>query len=95
MEKTGLTYIKAVEIFEYRKNNDKYWNGAKLHQQVINKALLIAKALYPGYLLLFFFDNAISHSVYAKNTLQVKDMNKNAGGQQPRLCNTWFYYHDI
>ena len=62
---------------------------------MVNKALPIAEALYPGYSLLFLFDNATSHSVYAKDVLQVKDMNKGAGGQQPRLRNGWFYRHGI
>lgn len=70
-----------MEIFKYKKNNDRYQDRAKLHQQVVNKSLPIVKAIYPGYSLLFFFDNAINHFVYAKNALQVKDINKNAGGQ--------------
>lgn len=53
--------------------------------------LPIAKALYPGYSLLFLFDNATSHSVYAKDALQVKNINKSCKGQQPVLCNRWFY----
>ena len=39
-------HTEAVEVFEYEKNNDGYWDGAKLHQQVVNKALPIAEALY-------------------------------------------------
>ena len=31
IEKTVLMHIESVEIFEYRKNNDGYWDGAKLH----------------------------------------------------------------
>ena len=93
IEKVGLTHTEAVENFEYGKNNDGYLDGAKLYQQVVNKALPIAEALYPGYSLLFLFDNATSHSVYAKDALQVKDMNKSVGGQQPGLCNGWFYNH--
>ena len=38
-----LQEIESVEIFEYRKNEDGYWDGAK---QVVNKALSIAEALY-------------------------------------------------
>ena len=53
LELTGLSHSEAVEIFEYRKNNDGYWDGAKLHQQVVNKALPIAKVLFPGYSLYF------------------------------------------
>lgn len=78
-----------MEIFEYGKNNDGYWNGAKLHKQVVNKALLIMKALYPRYSLLYLFDNPINHSIYAKDVLQVKDINKGCGGKQPVLRNGW------
>ena len=46
---------------------------------MVNKALFIAEALYLNYSPLFFFDNATSHSVYVKDVLQVKDMNKGTG----------------
>lgn len=95
LEKTGFIHIETVEIFEYGKNNDRYWDRAKLHQQVINKALPIAEAFYPSYSLLFLFDNATNHSIYIKDVLQVKDINKGAGGQQLQLCNRWFYCHSI
>ncbi len=58
-----------MKISKYRINNDGYWDGAKLHKQVVEKALPIIEALYPGYSLCFLFDNAISHSVYAKDVL--------------------------
>lgn len=95
MEKTSLMHTEAVEVFEYEKNNNSYWDGAKLHQQVVNKALSTAEALYPGYSLLCFFDNTTSRSVYAKNVLQVKDMNKDIGDQQPQLRNGWFNCGDV
>lgn len=88
--RTGLTHTEDVKIFEYGKNNNGYWDGAKLHQQVVNKALPIAEALYPGYSLLFLFDNATSHLVYAKDALQVHKMNKGPGGQQAQLRNGWY-----
>ncbi len=69
IQQTRLTITKAVEIFEYRKNNDGYWNEARLHKQVVEKALPITEALYPRYSLCFLFDNATSHSVYAKDAL--------------------------
>lgn len=90
MNNTGLTSEKAVEIFEYRKNNDGYWDKVKLHKQVVNKALPVAEALYLAYSLLFFFDNATSHSVYAKDALQARKMNKNIRENQKQLCNGWF-----
>ena len=59
-----------------------YSTEEHLLDQIINKALPIAESLYPGYKLLFMFDNAISHSIYAKNALQFAQMNKEQGGQQ-------------
>lgn len=76
---------KAGEIFEYEKNNNRYWNGAKLHQQVVYKALLIAKAFFLGYLFFYLFDNAKCHLVYTKDVLQVQDINKRSGGKQSSL----------
>ena len=77
-------------MFKYGKNNDGYWNGAKLHKQIVNKALPIAEALYPGYSLLFLFDNATSHSIYAKDALQVQEMNKDIRDKQAQLRNDCF-----
>lgn len=90
MEKAGITITEAVVLFEYGKANEGYWDGPKLHQQVVNKALPIAEALYPGYSLLFLFDNATSHSVYAQDVLRTMQMNKGIGGKQPWLRNGWF-----
>lgn len=95
IRQNSLTETEAVELFEYGKNNKSYWDGAKLHQQVVNKALPIAEAFYSGYSLLFFFDNATSHSVYAKDALQVKDMNKGPGGKQSQLRNGWYYCNGV
>ena len=87
MEKAEITITKAVVLFEYGKANEGYWDGPKLHQQVVNKALPIAETLYPGYSLLFLFDNATSHSVYAQDALCTTQMNKRVGGKQR---NGWF-----
>lgn len=81
IEKIGLMHIESVEIFEYRKNNNGYLDRAKLYQQVINKTLPIVKVFYFSYSLLFLFDNATSHLVYAKDALQVINMNKNTRGK--------------
>ncbi len=56
----------------------------------MKKALLIGKALYPVYELLFLFDNATSHSIYAPDALQVAYMNKRPESQQPFLRPRWF-----
>lgn len=44
----------TVKIFEYKKNNDKYWDRAKLYYQIIKKTLPIAETLYPKYFFFFF-----------------------------------------
>lgn len=90
MEKYGLLEIEVVEVFEYGKNNNGYWDRAKLHKQVVSKAFPIAEALYPGYSLLFLFDTVTSHSIYAKDALQAQEMNKGVGGKQVQLRNGWF-----
>lgn len=79
---TGLSETEVVEIFEYDKNNDGYWDRPKLLKQVISKAVLIAKALYSGYSFLFMFDNATSHAVYAEDALCTGGINKNSEGKQ-------------
>ena len=87
---TGLLETNVVEILKCGENNDGYWDEAKLHQQVVNKALPIAKTFYPGYSFFYLFDNVTSHSVYAKDALQVQDMNKGCEGKQPILQDGWF-----
>lgn len=58
---------------------ESYWTGEHLLDQIINKALSIAESLYLGYELLFMFDNAISQSIYIKDSLQVTYINKRLG----------------
>ena len=57
---------------------------------MVNKALPIAETLYPDYSLLFLFDNATSHSVFAQDALHTTHMNKRTERQQPWLRNGWF-----
>lgn len=59
------------------------------------KTLPIAEALYPRYFLLFLFDNATSHLVYAKDALQAREMNKKIEGRQEQLRNGWFNQNNI
>lgn len=81
IEKTRLTILEVAELFEYRKNDKGYWDRAKLHKQIVSKALPIVEVLYSGYSLLFFFDNITSHSSYANNALRIGGMNKSSGGK--------------
>ena len=63
--------MEAVTYFEYGKSEEGYWTGEHLLDQIQKNALPIGEALYPGYALLFLFDNATSHSIYAQDALQV------------------------
>lgn len=81
--------LEAAVFFEYGKEGG-HWDGERLLDQIVNKALPIAEALYPGYDLLFMFDNATSHLIYAKDALRTTHMNKGDGGNQPFLRNGWF-----
>ncbi len=77
MRNTDLKTNEAVEILEYEKNNGGYWDGVKLFRQEIEKLVPIAEALCLGYSILFIFDNATSHSIYAENTLYTDKTIKN------------------
>ena len=86
--------FEAATYFEYSKIEEGYWIGEHLLNQIKSKVLPIAEALYLGYELLFMFDNAISHAIYAKDVLQVAHMNKRPGGQQPFLRPNWYKLTD-
>lgn len=60
-----------MTYFEYEKTEKVYETSEHLLNQIIKNALLIALALYLRYKLLFIFDHATSHSIYAKDVLQV------------------------
>ena len=81
IEINELTFRKVVELFEYGKNNERYWNRFKLYKQVVIKALFIADALYPRYSLLFLFDNAIGNFVYIDDAPCITKINKKSEGK--------------
>ena len=54
-----------MELFDYGKQEG-YRDGARLLDQLTNKALPIAQFLYPAYDLIFLFDNARSHAIWEK-----------------------------
>ncbi len=66
-----------------------YWTEEHLLYQIINKGLPISESLYPGYELLFLFDNATSFSIFAKNVLEIAQMNKEPGRQQLFIRAVW------
>lgn len=73
---TRLQEIKVVRIFEYKKKNDGYWDITKLYKQEVNKILFITEVFYSKYSIFFLFNHIKNYSVYAKNALEVKNINK-------------------
>ena len=63
--------LEAAVSLEYGKDEG-HWDGEKLLHQILDRAVPIAEALYPGYELLFLFDNATSHSIYADDALRTQ-----------------------
>ena len=92
LKNTGVL-DEAAEIFKYGQE-DGYWDGAKVVNQVWNKALPIVKALYPGYKAIFMFDNAKSYAIFAKNALRLNQMSKDVGDVQPFIRDGWYKSSD-
>ena len=82
--------LKAVTYFEYNKMEKRYWMDKHLLDQIKSKVLPIAEVLYPGYELLFMFDNATSHAIYIKDALQVAHINKSPRSQHSFLQADWY-----
>ncbi len=83
------TSLEDVEIFDYEKNNKRYWKGKIFLKQVVEKGILIAQALYFEYQQLFFFTNVISHFVFAFDAFQLNKINKEIKSQQIFFRNLW------
>lgn len=75
-------FFKAITYIQYSKIEERYWIDKHLLNQIKNKALSITKALYPGYELLFIFDNATGYAIYTKNILQIVQIKKDLESQQ-------------
>ena len=82
--------LEAVTYFGYGKIEERYWTDEYLLNQIQKKTLPIGETLYLGYALLFMFDNTTSHSIYAKDALQVANMNKGLEGQPAFLRPEWY-----
>jgi hypothetical protein len=52
---------------------------------VVNRAIPIFEARFPGAKALFAFDNATSHAAYADNALLARNMNLSSGGKQAKM----------
>ena len=68
-------------------NRDGYWNGEKLLIQ-LRRAIDIFERTHPGFIGIWAFDNATSHTAYASNALVASKMNKGPGGSVPKMRDT-------
>ncbi|RIA79587.1 hypothetical protein C1645_840337 [Glomus cerebriforme] len=81
---------EACVIMHPGKNNDGWWKADDLVNQVVERAIPIFEACFPGCQALFAFDNASSHSTFSPDALIAKSMNLNPGGKQPKMRRTYF-----
>ena len=58
--------------------------------QVVERAIPIFEARFPGCQALFAFDNASSHAAFSPDALIAKHMNLSPGGKQSKMCSTYF-----
>jgi len=72
------------------KNNDGWWKADDLVNQVVERAIPIFEARFPGCQALFAFDNASSHATFSPDALIAKYMNLSPGGKQPKMRRTYF-----
>ncbi|CAG8645860.1 30914_t:CDS:2, partial [Racocetra persica] len=69
---------------------DRWWNSDDLVNQVVECAIPIFEARFPGAKALFVFDNATSHAAYADNALVANNMNLSPGGKQAKMRSTTY-----
>lgn len=79
---------KACEILKC--GGDVWWDGAKLLEQVLTKAIPAFEEGFPGCQVLFMFDNAKSHIKYVEDALRVSKMNLEDGGKNARPMRATF-----
>ncbi len=81
---------KACEIMKHGKNYEGWWTTEDLAKQVVEKVVPIFERCFPNAQALFAFDNATSHTAFAADTLQAKQMNLGRGGKQPQMWPTTY-----
>jgi len=64
---------------------DIWWDGVKLLDEVLTKAIPVVEEEFPGCQGLFIFDNATSHMKYAEDALRVTKMNLEDGGKNAKI----------
>ncbi|KZT23214.1 hypothetical protein NEOLEDRAFT_1069814, partial [Neolentinus lepideus HHB14362 ss-1] len=87
-----LECTDAREIIYPGKNHEGWWNMERLIAQV-KRTIPIFERMYPGAVAEFIFDQSSAHGAFAKDALNVKEMNVKPGGKQ-RVMHTTFIPKD-
>ena len=61
-----------------------WWDRDKLLNQVVEKAIPVFEAQFPGCKVLIVFDNARNHLKFANDALRVSEMNLESGGKNAK-----------
>lgn len=82
-----LKQTNARKIIYPGKNHDKWWDMEQLKEQTMS-ALDIFEYLFPRAVGVFVFDCSSSHEAFAKDALNVNNMNVKPGGKQVHMHDT-------
>ena len=75
-------------------SGDVWWNGERLLEQVVSKAIPAFEAQLPGCKALFAFDNARNHLKCASDVLRVPEINLEPGGKKTNAMRDTFVIDD-
>jgi hypothetical protein len=83
----------SVEYLEY--GDEEYWTSVKMIAQVNEVLDLIEAHLCQDFAkCIFKFDQSSNHKAMADDALNVKKMNRSAGGKAAKMRNGWYYVVD-
>ena len=79
----------AREIIKFGAASEGYWNSERFLRQM-ERAIAIAREKYPRntFNTVWLFDQSSGHCAYKEDSLNVRRMNVNPGGAQPRMRDT-------
>jgi hypothetical protein len=86
-KKNGGFVSDARKIIHPGKQGDPYWDSDQLNTQVA-EMIPIFEQIFPGCRGVFIFDQSSAHAAFAKDALNVKNMNVGIGGSQTKMHDT-------
>src|ERR1700761_932457 len=88
MNASGSPAKDARRIIYPGKSADPYWDAEQLIKQVQEGAIPIFEELFPNCTGVFIFDQSSAHNAFAKDALNVRNMNVRPGGKQSIMHDT-------